>query len=53
MNTSFVFIVKSLSKHIYDIVSDDMIMNNDIIVFAETEINLSDSTVTTMKMSFC
>ena len=35
--------VRSLSKHVDDIVSDDRIINNDIIGFAETQINLSDS----------
>ena len=36
--------VRSLSKHVDDIVSDDRIKNNDIIGFAETQINLSYST---------
>ena len=35
--------MRSLSKH-DDIVSDDRIINNNIIGFAETQINLSDST---------
>ena len=36
--------MRSLSKHVDDKVSDDRIINNDIIEFAETQINLSDST---------
>ena len=36
--------MRSLSKHVDDIVSDDTIINNDIIGFTETQINLSDST---------
>ena len=36
--------MRSLSKHVVDMVSDDRIINNDIIGFAETQINLSDST---------
>ena len=35
--------MRSRSKHIDDIVSDDGIMNNDM-VSTETQINLSDST---------
>ena len=35
--------MRPLSKHL-DIVSDHRIINNDIIEFAETQINLSDST---------
>ena len=42
--TVFVHNVRSLSKHINDTVSDDKIMNNDSILFLETEIDLSDST---------
>ena len=37
--TVFVHNVRSLSKHINDIVCDDRIINNDIIVFTETQIN--------------
>ena len=36
--------MRSLLKHVDDMVSDDRIINNDIIGFAETQINLSDST---------
>ena len=36
--------VRSLSKHVDDIVSDKRIINNDIIGFTETQISLSDST---------
>ena len=36
--------MRSLSKHVYDIVSDGRIMNNDIIGLTETQIILSDST---------
>ena len=35
--------VRSLSKHVDDIVSDKRIINNDIIGFTETQISLSDS----------
>ena len=50
-NTITVFIhnVRSISKHVDDIVSDGRIINNDIIGFTETQINLSDSTYKTMK----
>ena len=37
--TVFVHDARSLSKHINDIVCDDRIINNDIIVFTETQIN--------------
>ena len=40
----FVHNVRSLSKHVNDIVSDSIIMNNDIIGLIETQISLSDST---------
>ena len=40
----FVLNVRSLWKDTDDIVSDDKLMNNDIIWFTETQINLSDST---------
>ena len=36
--------MRSLSKHIDDIVNDNRVMNNDIIEFTETQINPSDST---------
>ena len=36
--------VRSLSKHVDDIVSDKRIINNGIIGFTETQISLSDST---------
>ena len=36
--------MRLLSKHINDIVSDNRIINNDIIGSAETQINLSDFT---------
>ena len=39
--------VRSLSKHLDDIVSDDRIINNNIKGFAETQINLLDSTCKT------
>ena len=35
--------MRSLSRHINDIVSDDRIVHKDIIGFTETQINLSDS----------
>ena len=44
MVTVFVLNVRSLWKDTDDIVSDDKLMNNDIISFTETQINLSDST---------
>ena len=31
--------VRSLSKHVHNIVSDKRVMNNDIIGFTETQIN--------------
>ena len=36
--------MRSLSKHVDDIVNDNRVMNNDIIEFTETQINPSDST---------
>ena len=36
--------VRSLSKHVNDIVIDSRIMNNDVIGLIETQIDLSDST---------
>ena len=36
--------MRSLSNHLGDIVSDDRIINNDVIVFIEAQINLSDFT---------
>ena len=36
--------MRSLSKHVDDTVNDDRIINNDIIGFAEAQINLLDST---------
>ena len=40
---------QSPSKDIDDIVSDDRIINNDIIVFTETQIKSSNSTCKTME----
>ena len=50
-DTIIVFVqnVRSLSKHINDIVSDDRIANNDIIGFTETQMNSSDSTCKIME----
>ena len=50
-DTIIVFVqnVRSLSKHINDIVSDDRITNNDIIGFRETQMNSSDSTYKIME----
>ena len=45
----FVHNVRSLSKYIDDIVSDDRIINNDIIGFTEKQTNLSYSTCKTME----
>ena len=42
--TVLVHNVRSLSKHVDDIVTDNRVMNNDIIGFTETQINPSDST---------
>ena len=42
-NTAFLHNSKSFSKHLDDIVSNDRIVNNDIIGFTETQINLSNS----------
>ena len=36
--------LRSLSKHVDDVVNDDRIIYNDIIGLTETQINLSDST---------
>ena len=47
--TVFVHNVRSLSKHINDIVCDDRIINNDIIGFTETQINPSGSTCKIME----
>ena len=41
--TILVHNVRSISKHVKDIVSDSRIMNNDIIGLTETQISLSDS----------
>ena len=41
--------VKSLSKDIDDILSDDRIMNNGIIWFTEAKFNPSDSTCKTIE----
>ena len=42
--TIFFHNVRSLSNHLGDIVSDDRIINNDVIGFIEAQISLSDST---------
>ena len=47
--TIFVHNAQSLSKHIDDIVSDDRIINCDIIGFTETQIKPSDSTCKIME----
>ena len=47
--TGFVHTVRSLSKHTDDIVSDDRIINNDIMGFTETHRNPSDSTFKVIK----
>ena len=47
--TVFVHNVRSLSKHINDIVCDDRIINNDITGFTETQINPSGSTCKIME----
>ena len=36
--------MRSLPKHVNDIVSDSRIMNNDIIGLTEAQVSLSDST---------
>ena len=36
--------MRSISKHVNDIVSDNRILNNDIIALTETQSNLPDST---------
>ena len=41
--TVFVQNIRSFSKHVEDIVSDDRIINNEIIAFVETQWNPSDS----------
>ena len=41
--TVLVHNVRSLSKHIHGIVSDNRTINNDIIGFTETQMNPSDS----------
>ena len=41
--------MRSLSKHVDDIVSDKRLINNDIIGFAETQINPSNSTCKIIK----
>ena len=48
--TVLVHDVRSFSKHIDDIVSDNRIINNDTIRFTETQINPSDSTSNIMKI---
>ena len=46
--------MRSLSKHVDETVSDERIMNNGIIGFTETKINLSDSTCKTIEtLIFC
>ena len=46
--------VRSISKHVDEIVSDERRMNNGIIGFTETKINLSDSTCKTIEtLIFC
>ena len=45
----FVRNVRSLLKHLEDTVSDDRIINNDIIGFTITQINLLDSTFKIIK----
>ena len=42
--TVLVHNVRSLPRHVYDILSDNRIINNDIIGFTETQIKPSDST---------
>ena len=42
--------VRSLSKHVDDIVSDSRMMYNDIIGLTETQISLSDSTCRIFEM---
>ena len=42
--TLIVHTVRSLPGHIYDILSDNRIINNNIIGFTETQIKSSDST---------
>ena len=42
--------VRTLSKHVDDIVSDDRIIDNDTVRFTDTEINLSDSTCKIIKI---
>ena len=47
--TILVHNVRSLSKHVNDILNDRRIINNDIIRFTETQISLSDSTCRIVK----
>ena len=47
--TVLVHNVKSLSKHVHDIVSDQRLINNDIIGFTETQINPSNFTYKIIK----
>ena len=42
--TLLVHNVRSLSRHVDDVVSDNRIINNDVIGFTETQIKASDST---------
>ena len=46
---SFVQNVRTLLEYVHDIVSDDRIINNDIIGFTETQINPSCSTFKIME----
>ena len=46
--------MRSLPKHVNDIVSDSRIMNNDIIGLTEAQISLSDSTCRIVEtFNFC
>ena len=47
--TFFVHNVRTVSKHVDDIVSNDIIIINDIIGFTETQISLSNSTCKLIK----
>lgn len=51
MITVFFHNVRSLSLHIGDIVIDDIIKNNDVIGFTETQISPSDSICIIMEKS--
>ena len=42
--------MRTLSKHVDDIVSNDRTIDNDAVWFTETEINLSDSTCKIIKI---